>query len=141
MNNIEKQFNLIANEYDSNRKKFIPCFEDYYEYTTKMIVSNIDTPKRVLDLGAGTGLLTYFWFKECKTAEYILVDIADDMLDISRKRFSGLTNVHHQILDYTKQLPEGEFDAIVSALSIHHLDDVQKSELFHRLYDKLPVLA
>ena len=75
--NIEEQFNLIAKEYDVNRKKFIPCFDDYYENTTKLIASCIDAPKRVLDLGAGTGLLTYYWFKECKTAEYVLVDIAE----------------------------------------------------------------
>ena len=28
---IEEQFDLIANEYDSGRRKFIPCFDDYYE--------------------------------------------------------------------------------------------------------------
>ena len=70
MNNIEKQFNLIAKEYDDNRRKFIPCFDDYYKHTTKLILSNMDAPKRVLDLGAGTGLLTYYWFKECESAEY-----------------------------------------------------------------------
>ena len=92
----------------------------------------------MLDLGAGTGLLTYYWFQECKTAEYVLVDIADEMLDISRKRFAGLKNVHHRILDYTKQLPEGKFDAVISALSIHHLDDMRKMELFERIYETLP---
>lgn len=25
--NIEEQFNLVAKEYDSNRRKFLPCFE------------------------------------------------------------------------------------------------------------------
>lgn len=139
MNNIEEQFNLIAKEYDVNRKKFIPCFDDYYENTTRLIVSNIDAPKRVLDLGAGTGLLTYYWFKECKTSEYVLVDIAEEMLEISKKRFSGLTNISHQVLDYTKQLPDGKFDTIISALSIHHLDDIQKAELFHRIYKALPI--
>ena len=119
MTDIEEQFNLIAKRYDENRRKFIPCFHDYYEATTKMILSNIDSPKRVLDLGAGTGLLTYYWFKECKTADYVLVDIADEMLNVSRKRFAGLENIQHEILDYTKQLPEGEFDTIISALSIH----------------------
>lgn len=71
MNSIEEQFNLIAQEYDINRRKFIPCFDDYYENTTKLILSNIHTPKIVLDLGAGTGLLTYYWFKECENAEYL----------------------------------------------------------------------
>ena len=75
---IETQFNRIAKEYDANRRRFIPCFEDYYEQTTKLILSGIDAPKRVLDLGAGTGLLTYYWYKECDTAQYVLVDIAED---------------------------------------------------------------
>ena len=48
--NIEEQFNLIAQEYDANRKKFIPCFDDYYISTTKFIASNIAEPKRVMDL-------------------------------------------------------------------------------------------
>ena len=65
MTDIEEQFNLIAKKYDENRRKFIPCFDDYYESITKMILDNIDSPRRVLDLGAGTGLLTYYWFKEC----------------------------------------------------------------------------
>lgn len=136
--NIEEQFNIIAREYDANRKKFIPCFDDYYENTTKLIISNIDVPKRVLDLGAGTGVLTYYWFKECKTTEYVLVDIAEEMLEISKKRFAGLDNISHQVMDYTKQLPDGKFDTIISALSIHHLDDIQKNELFDRMYEALP---
>lgn len=139
MTDIEEQFNLIAKKYDENRRKFIPCFDDYYESTTKLILSNIDSPKRVLDLGAGTGLLTYYWFKEYKTADYVLVDIADEMLNVSRKRFAGLENIQHEILDYTKQLPKGEFDTIISALSIHHLDEGQKTDLFERIYEKLPV--
>lgn len=138
MTDIEEQFNLIAKKYDENRRKFIPCFDDYYESTTKMILDNIASPRKVLDLGAGTGLLTYYWFKECKTADYVLVDIADEMLNVSRERFAGLVNIHHKILDYTKQLPEGEFDTIISALSIHHLDDGQKADLFKRIYEKLP---
>ena len=56
--NIEEKFNIIAKEYDVNRKNFIPCFDDFYGNATKMITSNIDVPKLVLDLGAGTGLLT-----------------------------------------------------------------------------------
>lgn len=136
---IEEQFNLIAQEYDSNRRRFIPCFDDFYENTTRQITSNIDIPDRVLDLGAGTGLLTYYWYKECPSAEYILVDIANEMLEISRKRFAGIDKVNHIVLDYTSKLPEGDFDAIISALSIHHLEDIQKEELFNRIYNKLPM--
>lgn len=135
---IEEQFNLIAKQYDVNRRKFIPCFGDFYETATKLIASSIDEPRRVLDLGAGTGLLTSFWYKEFGSAEYVLTDIAEDMLDVSRKRFAGLENVRCCVSDFTKELPEGDFDAIISALAIHHLDDGGKAELFGKIYDKLP---
>lgn len=135
---IEKQFNLIAEEYDNNRKKFIPCFDDFYQGTTQFITSNIDTPKRILDLGAGTGLLSYFWFQYYPESEYVLVDIADEMLNVARKRFSGIGNVSYQILDYCKEFPSGTFDVIASALSIHHLEHEDKQSLFERIYDALP---
>ena len=32
--NIQEQFNAVAKEYDENRRKFIPCFEDYYVSAT-----------------------------------------------------------------------------------------------------------
>lgn len=135
---IDEQFNVIAKEYDINRKRFIPCFEDYYESTTKFLTSNIKAPKRVLDLGAGTGLLTSFWYKYFPESEYVLVDIADKMLEVAIERFSGLENVSYQVLDYAKELPDEAFEIIISALSIHHLENTDKAELFQRIYDKLP---
>ena len=135
---IKTQFNLIAEEYDKNREKFIPCFDDYYKNTTKFIASNIEQPKRILDLGAGTGLLSYFWYLHYPESDYVLVDIADDMLNIARKRFADIDNVSYEVLDYSNGLPDGEFDMIASALSIHHLEDEEKIKLFARIYDKLP---
>ena len=136
--NIEEQFNLIAKEYDSNRRKFLPCFDDYYINTTKFIVSNIDEPKRVIDLGAGTGLLTYFWYRQCPNSEYVLVDIADEMLNVARKRFEGIGSISYQIENYIHKLPDTIFDTVISALSIHHLEDGDKAKLFSRIYDNLP---
>ena len=136
--NIKEQFNFIAQEYDANRKKFISCFSDYYENTTKFIVSNIEKPRRVLDLGAGTGLLTFFWYQQCSLAEYVLVDIADEMLNVARKRFDGIDNISYQVLDYSEELPNGDYDVIISALSIHHLENEDKQKLFAKIYDKLP---
>lgn len=136
--NIEEQFNLIADEYDVNRKKFIPCFNDYYITTTRFIAENIPQPKRILDLGAGTGLLSYYWYQHFPQAEYMLVDIADEMLKIARRRFSGLDNLSYQIMDYRNELPEQNFDVIASALSIHHLENDEKMKLFEKIYERLP---
>lgn len=136
--NIAKQFNLIAEQYDGNRKKFIPCFDDFYESATKFILSNIEKPKRIIDLGAGTGLLTYFWYQQCPRSEYVLVDIADEMLNIARKRFNNIENISYQAMDYSKNFPDITFDTVISALSIHHLEDKDKIKLFSRIYASLP---
>ena len=136
--NMEEQFNLIAKEYDEKRKKFIPCFDDYYKNSTKFIAANIKEPVRFLDLGAGTGLLSYFWYLHYPNTEYVLVDIAEEMLRVAEQRFKGIESVSTYSMDYTEELPKGDFDMIGSALSIHHLEDVQKEELFARIYKRLP---
>lgn len=136
--NIEEQFNRVAKEYDQNRRRFIPCFDDFYENTTRFIASNIPQPRRIADLGAGTGLLSQFWFHHFPTAEYVLTDVADEMLNVARKRFLGAGNVTCMVQDYTKALPSETFDIIMSALSVHHLEDTDKALLFQRIYEALP---
>lgn len=136
--NIESQFNMIAEEYDVNRKKFIPCFDDYYKNTTAFIASNIKSPKSIVDLGAGTGLLSYYWYQHYPDSDYLLVDIADDMLSVARRRFQGIDNVFYQISDYKKELPKNFFDTIISALSIHHSEQTEKEVLFSRIHQTLP---
>lgn len=44
----------------------------------------------------------------------------------------------YQILDYSKGLSDGDFDVIISALSIHHLENEEKIKLFSHINDKLP---
>ena len=136
---IEEQFNIVAKEYDVNRKKFIPCFEEFYDNTTKFIASNITYPMTVVDLGAGTGLLSYFWYKYFPKSKYVLVDIAEEMLKIAKERFASLDNVSYVIEDYSQILPTNEVDVFISALSIHHLRNREKKDLFKRIYDKLPI--
>lgn len=138
MMNIEEQFNLIAEEYDKNRRRFIPCFDAFYDETTRFIVNNICTPKMIADFGAGTGLLSQFWFRHFPAAEYVLVDVADEMLNVARRRFEGVDNVKCCVMDYSKDFPQGRFDVIMSALSIHHLEDAYKRQLFMRIYETLP---
>ncbi|MGN0771965.1 MAG: class I SAM-dependent methyltransferase [Christensenellales bacterium] len=135
---IGTQFNMIAKEYDAKRKIFIPCFQDFYEGATDFILSNYGEPKSVVDLGAGTGLLTGFWYQKCRSTSFTLVDIAKDMLDVARLRFEGDDRVRCLVGDYTQSLPEGDFDVVISALSIHHLEDEEKKRLFETVYDMLP---
>ena len=44
--NVQDQFNLIAKEYDENRRKFIPCFEDYYVSATDIAEEMLAVAKK-----------------------------------------------------------------------------------------------
>lgn len=134
---IEEQFNLVAGEYDQARRRFIPCFDDFYGNTTRFIASNMAEPRRIVDLGAGTGLLSQFWYGQFPRAAYVLTDVAEEMLKVARRRFEGLDNVSCVVQDYTRELPVGEFDVVVSALSVHHLEDEEKGRLFGRIHGAL----
>ncbi len=134
---IEKQFSAIAREYDSGRRKFIPCFEDFYKNTTDFIVSAMNTPGGILDLGAGTGLLTMYYYQHFPHSKYLLVDIAKPMLAVAEERFRGIANIAYSCADYSQTLPDGPFDLIVSGLSIHHLENDRKRSLFNNIRQKL----
>lgn len=137
-NKITNQFNSDAKAYDSKRRKFISCFDDYYINSTKFIADIIKQPNWVLDLGAGTGLLTSFWYREFPNANYVLDDISVEMLNMAKERFNDALNVDYATVDYNEALPNGNFDTVISALSIHHLDDNEKQSLFNRVFERLP---
>ena len=89
-------------------------------------------PRRVLDLGAGTGLLTGFVRATYPEAELTLLDGAAPMLDRARATL-GDERTRYVVGDLADPLPDGPWDAIVSALAIHHLDDAGKRALFARV--------
>jgi len=66
------------------------------------------------------------------------VDAADQMLDVSRKRFEESSRQFSYITgDYRTTFPASPFDLIISSLSIHHLIDEEKKKLFKDIYRKL----
>ena len=134
---IEERFSQVAKEYDEQRRLFIPCFDDYYGFSVSFLKSTKSNIRKILDLGAGTGLLTKRLYDEYPNANYTLVDISDKMLEVARQRFSGLTSFKYSILDYSMDLPREKFDLIASALSFHHIENKDKLLLYSNIYDKL----
>lgn len=135
---ITERFNEIAGKYDSQRRLLIPCFDDFYGTSTSFLASYRKSFSSVLDLGAGTGLLTSFLYKHYPDAEYTLADVSDKMLEVARKRFEDMDNFRFMICDYSQELPSGNYDLIASALSIHHLDGTGMATLYSRIYERLP---
>jgi tRNA (cmo5U34)-methyltransferase len=133
-NLTQELFDITASTYDADRAKLIPCFDAFHRRATDLIAGGA---KRILDLGAGTGLLTTFvrqWYPE---AHIHLMDFSEPMIELARKRLVGDDNVTFEVADYvTAPLGEG-YDSVVSALSIHHLDHETKKKVFAKIYSAL----
>ncbi len=101
------------------------------------IVNNIKLDKDMvlMDMGAGTGLLTYFVAPFVK--KIVAVDNSPSMLkefESKRDEFACETDIIlNNIL--TEESSEMLFDGIISSMTMHHIEDL--STLFVRLYAML----
>ena len=134
---IKQLFDMGAAQYDGQRRKVIPCFDDFYKTAIDLIPFDTEDKFTVLDLGAGTGLLTALILNSFPKASSMVLDISGKMLEKAKERFKGNDHVHFCAMDYARSLPTGEFDLIVSAMSIHHLYDPDKRLLYKKIYNAL----
>lgn len=90
-----------------------------------------DRVGRVLDLGTGDGRLIALVRDAHPNAEAVGLDSSPAMLDRAAERFAADTATELRLHDLGNPLPNlGHFDAIVSGLAIHHLEDERKRQLF-----------
>lgn len=131
---VKMAFDKSAQSYDRSRRQLIPCFDDFYHTALSLIPYNTSESFSVLDLGAGTGLMSLFVHSRFPHASITLTDISDKMLDRAKERFSDSAgSFSYLISDYRDGL-RGKYDIIISALSIHHLDAGEKKKLFSAVY-------
>lgn len=133
---VRERFNEHASQYDEQRRKLIPCFDDFYSIPITVLETNNDRPD-VLDIGAGTGLFSSFLKEKFPQAKLTLIDISEKMMEVAKDRFRGESDIEFLIADYTDYVFDNKYDFIISSLSIHHLTDDEKKNLYHSLYDAL----
>jgi tRNA (cmo5U34)-methyltransferase len=123
--------------YDALRRQLIPSFDLLYDSAVRAVAAVVPSKGRMLDLGAGTGLLSAAISARLPDIRLVLVDRSESMLDQARQRFDGGGRVEFRVARLTDPLPSGKFDAVVSGLAIHHLSHEEKRDLFARIRDVL----
>ena len=127
-------FNATAASYDKDRSRLVPGFDSLYRWAVDLIPQDADS---VLDLGAGTGLLSEFIRARFPDAHLHLLDISGAMLSKAKERFAEDERITFEVANYATTELQGCYDAVVSALSIHHLDDEAKRALFSTIRNVL----
>jgi tRNA (cmo5U34)-methyltransferase len=136
VNRTQEVFDATASSYDAERLRLIPGGDAFYRWAIDLIPAQA---KEMLDLGAGSGLLTVLIRQRFPQARIHLIDFSAPMLELAKRRLGGDALVTYEQADYLKaELPQN-LDAVVSSLSIHHIEDEGKRELFRKVHAALAV--
>ncbi|CAA7626991.1 SAM-dependent methyltransferase [Candidatus Terasakiella magnetica] len=128
---IQSAFDRAARSYDAGRRQLIPCFDDFYDAAIALVTETAPPAARILDLGAGTGLLSALVMDSLPQAQLTLTDLSEGMLERARERFAACgERVVFRVMDHLALADEQSFDVVMSGLSIHHLDDDGKQALY-----------
>ena len=141
---VADAFDAVAGSYDEARRRLVPCFDAFYGTAVEVAAPPLRaalaagrTPE-VLDLGAGTGLLSLLLAAAVPGIRLTLVDAAPGMLAVATGHLTARGVPHRTVLaDLADPLPAGRYDAVVSALAIHHLADDGKRALYRRAAEAL----
>ena len=136
MEHIRDAFDPIAQEYDAQRVHIIPDLQQYYGAAVWAAVAENNNPE-ILDIGAGTGLMSALVLEKFPGTSLTLLDISENMLAVARKRFANRENIRYEVSDYSRSSLGGPYDLVFSALSIHHLNRDDKRQLFHGIFAAL----
>jgi tRNA (cmo5U34)-methyltransferase len=135
MANLTQQvFDNTASTYDRDRSLLIPGCELFYGWALELIPARA---KSIVDLGAGSGLMTQRLMQRFPDSEIHLVDFSGTMLELARRRLSDDPRLTFTQADYAVDEIPQNVCAVVSSLSIHHLDDASKPRVFAKIYAAL----
>jgi tRNA (cmo5U34)-methyltransferase len=127
-----------AGTYDEGRRRLVPCFDAFYGAVAELVARTAPAHPRLLDLGAGTGIVSAQVTARVRPGALTLQDGSEAMLAQARKRFADFAPAPRFVVsDFRAAPPPGEFDVVMSALAIHHLEDADKRALFARVHAAL----
>jgi tRNA (cmo5U34)-methyltransferase len=135
---INEAFNQTTDYYDSWIRKAVPGYDEMRQIVLELLPSPSRTPLEILDLGAGTGLFSSLVLTAHPTAHYTLWDVADKMLEVAQARFENSSAQFNYVVgDYRALDEQVRYHLVISSLSIHHLSDPEKQQLFRSIYQAL----
>jgi len=137
-----KGFDLWADTYDesvdiSDKNNTYPFagYEKLINVVLKIILNN-SKKSTILDIGIGTGALSYELYKN----DYKItgIDFSEKMIKICKEKMPLAKMIQY---DFSKGLPDDinreKYDYIISTYAFHHLDDNEKIILIKKLLRKL----
>ena len=132
----------VAKAFLTERSLLIPDRPRQLEVLLRVLRLSCPQARRILDLGAGDGILLAALLEAFPQADGVAVDFSPLMLEQAGQRL-GRFGQRANCLEADLQTPNwkaslaGPFDVIVSGFAIHHLADERKRAMYQEIFDLL----
>jgi tRNA (cmo5U34)-methyltransferase len=130
---VSAQFHLNPETYLDEIRTEVPRYDELQEEAIQAIPFS---PQRVLELGVGTGETTRRLRARYPDAELTGLDSQPEMVFKARE-----LGIEVRLARMEDPLPDGPWDLVISVLSVHHLTDEQKRDLFRRVREQSRALV
>lgn len=134
INRTKEVFDRTASTYDHDRSLLIPGCDAFYRWAIDLIPAQA---QNIVDLGAGSGLLTALVRDRFPEAHIHLMDFSAPMLSLAGDRLGNDPRITYQRADYAKSTLPDRLCAVVTSLSVHHLDDHDKRTVYKKAHSAL----
>jgi len=114
-----ERFDRWATTYD--RTPGQSFFRRIHHQVGDAVVAGGSRPRRLLDLGCGTGRLLEDLRRRLPEAELVGVDPSEGMLAVARQRLAGEPGVRLEVATAARlPLPDASVDVVTTTMSFHH---------------------
>ncbi len=127
------QYHFTPERYLELMHSEIPAFDELQEQVAAAVAGL--AVRRILELGTGTGETARRVLERKPGARLTGIDVSEEMLSRAQQVLPSEQIEDLLMRGIQDPLPEGPFDLVISALTVHHLDGPAKAHLFDRVAD------
>jgi len=123
--------------YEYNRWFKNPLLKSGYDMTHSTLVKVIKNLEfnNYIEVGPGPGTWTRLFLAEKPDANYHLVDISKEMIEIAKERLKKFININFSVSDFTHFESNKNFDLFFSSRAVEYMPD--KKAVFHKIFNLL----
>lgn len=137
---LEKEFDLLADEYHKEHQKNIRITGEEPEYFSEYKIRDLASytksknfsPSDILDFGCGIGNSIPFFRKYFPNSHLMASDVSSRSIEIAKTRFPG--QEEYLLIDDGIAIPEKSQNLLFSACVFHHIPHEQHSHWLEELY-------
>ena len=123
---------------DEARQRLVACLESLYTTIAAVLPYDPHEAIDLLDLGGGLGVLSRFMLERFSNAHITLLDSSEEAIEFARGASSRFGDrINFLARDFARDdLPTG-YHAVISALAIHNLGNIETRGLYRSIYSSL----